>query len=81
MIMAIGMALIIATGGLAGLIAPHCRTVQETDPFLTLKGLVRYPEARTLSLLANYRTEDPVARRKRLKERKRALRRLENRRG
>jgi type III pantothenate kinase len=32
--------LIIATGGLAGLIAPHCRTVQETDPFLTLKGLV-----------------------------------------
>ncbi|MEJ2482638.1 MAG: type III pantothenate kinase [Gemmatimonadota bacterium] len=31
--------LVIATGGLAGLIAPHCRTVQETDPFLTLKGL------------------------------------------
>jgi type III pantothenate kinase len=31
--------MVIATGGLAGLIAPHCRTVQETDPFLTLKGL------------------------------------------
>jgi len=32
--------LVIATGGLAGLVAPHCRTVQESDPFLTLKGLV-----------------------------------------
>ena len=32
--------LVIATGGLAGLIAPHCETVQQVDPFLTLKGLV-----------------------------------------
>jgi type III pantothenate kinase len=32
--------LVIATGGLAGLVAPHCRTVQQSDPFLTLKGLV-----------------------------------------
>lgn len=32
--------LVIATGGLAGLVAPHCRTVHESDPFLTLKGLV-----------------------------------------
>jgi type III pantothenate kinase len=32
--------LVIATGGLAGLVAPHCRTVHESDPYLTLKGLV-----------------------------------------
>ncbi len=32
--------LVIATGGLAELIAPHCRSVQEVDPYLTLKGLV-----------------------------------------
>jgi type III pantothenate kinase len=29
----------IATGGLAGLIAPHSRTISTTDPFLTLDGL------------------------------------------
>ena len=32
--------LVIATGGLAALIAPHCRTVDEIDPYLTLLGLV-----------------------------------------
>ncbi len=32
--------LVIATGGLAGLIAPHCKTVDEVDEFLTLRGLV-----------------------------------------
>lgn len=32
--------LVIATGGLAGIVAPFCRTVQQVDPFLTLKGLV-----------------------------------------
>ena len=32
--------LVIATGGLAGLVAPHCRRVHEVDPFLTLKGIV-----------------------------------------
>jgi type III pantothenate kinase len=30
---------VIATGGLADLIAPHCRTVSRVDPFLTLDGL------------------------------------------
>ena len=32
--------LVIATGGLAALVAPHCRRVQEVDPYLTLKGIV-----------------------------------------
>jgi type III pantothenate kinase len=32
--------LVIATGGLAELIAPHCRTVDRIEPFLTLMGLV-----------------------------------------
>ncbi|MBI4545219.1 MAG: type III pantothenate kinase [Gemmatimonadetes bacterium] len=32
-------ALVVATGGLAPLIAPHCATVQRVEPFLTLYGL------------------------------------------
>jgi len=32
-------ATVIATGGLAGVIAPLCETVDEVDPYLTLKGL------------------------------------------
>jgi type III pantothenate kinase len=32
--------LVIATGGLAEMIAPHCDTVDEIDVFLTLRGLV-----------------------------------------
>lgn len=32
--------LVIATGGLAEVIAPHCRTVQKVDPYLTLHGLI-----------------------------------------
>jgi type III pantothenate kinase len=32
-------ALVVATGGLAPLLAPHCRTVDRTEPFITLIGL------------------------------------------
>ena len=32
-------ALVVATGGLASLIGPHCRTVTRIEPFLTLYGL------------------------------------------
>jgi type III pantothenate kinase len=32
-------ALVVATGGYAGLLAPHCRTVERLEPFLTLRGL------------------------------------------
>jgi type III pantothenate kinase len=31
--------LVIATGGLAELVGPHCRTVHRIEPFLTLQGL------------------------------------------
>jgi type III pantothenate kinase len=32
--------LVVATGGLAGMVAPHSRTVERVEPFLTLIGLV-----------------------------------------
>jgi len=32
-------ALVVATGGYAGLLAPHCTTVERVEPFLTLHGL------------------------------------------
>jgi type III pantothenate kinase len=32
-------ALVAATGGYAGLLAPHCTTVERVEPFLTLRGL------------------------------------------
>lgn len=32
-------ALVVATGGYAGVISPHCRTVERVEPFLTLQGL------------------------------------------
>jgi type III pantothenate kinase len=31
--------LVVATGGYATLLAPHCRTVERVEPFLTLHGL------------------------------------------
>lgn len=31
--------LVLATGGLAPLVAPHCTTVEAVDPYLTLRGL------------------------------------------
>ena len=30
---------VVATGGLAGLIAPHSEAIETVDPFLTLDGL------------------------------------------
>jgi type III pantothenate kinase len=34
-----GGAKVIATGGLAELIAPHSKTIEQVDPLLTLDGL------------------------------------------
>jgi len=31
--------LVVATGGYAGVVSPHCRTVDQVEPFLTLHGL------------------------------------------
>lgn len=31
--------LVVATGGLASLVAPHCRTIDRVEPYLTLHGL------------------------------------------
>jgi hypothetical protein len=30
---------VVATGGFASVIGPHCKTVQHIEPFLTLYGL------------------------------------------
>jgi type III pantothenate kinase len=35
----VGELLVVATGGLAELVGPYCRTVQRVEPFLTLQGL------------------------------------------
>ena len=35
----LGSLSVIATGGLAGLVTPHCETVDEVAPWLTLDGL------------------------------------------
>ncbi len=35
----LGTATVVATGGLAGLIAPHSTTIQHVDPWVTLHGL------------------------------------------
>jgi type III pantothenate kinase len=46
-------ALVVATGGLATLIGPHCKTVERIEPFLTLYGLdlaYRYLEEREVSV-------------------------------
>jgi type III pantothenate kinase len=34
-----GAATVVATGGLAGIVAPHCQTVDHLDPWLTLDGV------------------------------------------
>jgi type III pantothenate kinase len=46
-------ALVVATGGLAPLIAPHCKNVERIEPFLTLYGLdlaYRYLEEREVNV-------------------------------
>jgi type III pantothenate kinase len=46
-------ALVVATGGLASLIGPHCKTVDRIEPFLTLYGLdlaYKYLEEREVGL-------------------------------
>jgi type III pantothenate kinase len=34
-----GDARVVATGGLAQLVAPHVTAIEDVDPFLTLRGL------------------------------------------
>jgi type III pantothenate kinase len=34
-----GSATVVATGGMAPLVAPHCQLIDEQDPWLTLEGL------------------------------------------
>jgi len=34
-----GSAVVIATGGLAPVVLPHCRTIDHHEPWLTLEGL------------------------------------------
>lgn len=34
-----GAATVVATGGLAGVVAPHCETIDHVDPWLTLDGV------------------------------------------
>jgi type III pantothenate kinase len=49
-------ALVVATGGLATLIGPHCKTVDRIEPFLTLFGLelaYRYLEEREVNVKKN----------------------------
>lgn len=56
-------ALVVATGGLASLIGPHCRTVDRIEPFLTLYGLERahrhLEEARTGARLSALKRPRP----------------------
>jgi type III pantothenate kinase len=35
----LGGATTVATGGLAPVVIPHCRTIDHHEPFLTLEGL------------------------------------------
>ena len=35
----LGQAAVVATGGLAPVVIPHCHTIQHHEPWLTLEGL------------------------------------------